>query len=130
MKHRLTKILLFIILSPLFVGCHISKNIEKGKLILKSNEIIVDGNKISKDSLSPLLTQNKNNYFFGFPFSAYLNESSKKNTDSIFNSWVKKTKKRKSKLINIFCGGLIHSLLYYLKLKSIQRIQHNSFKEG
>ncbi|MDA9106598.1 BamA/TamA family outer membrane protein [Flavobacteriaceae bacterium] len=114
MKHRLTKILLFIILSPLFVGCNISKNIEKGKLILKSNEIIVDGNKISKDSLSPLLTQNKNNYFLGFPFSAYLNESSKKNTDSIFNSWVKKTKKRKSKLINIFSKKQINQISKYI----------------
>ena len=114
MKHRLTKILLFIILSPLFVGCNISKNIEKGKLILKSNEIIVDGNKISKDSLSPLLTQNKNNYFLGFPFSAYLNESSKKNTDSIFNSWVKKTKKRKSKLINIFSKKQINQIRKYI----------------
>jgi|TARA_B110000967_G_scaffold113792_1_gene116410 outer membrane protein assembly factor BamA len=113
-KHRLTKILLFIILSPLFVGCNISKNIEKGKLILKSNEIIVDGNKISKDSLSPLLTQNKNNYFLGFPFSAYLNESSKKNTDSIFNSWVKKTKKRKSKLINIFSKKQINQISKYI----------------
>jgi outer membrane protein assembly factor BamA len=113
-KHRLTKILLFIILSPLFVGCNISKNIEKGKLILKSNEIIVDGNKISKDSLSPLLTQNKNNYFLGFPFSAYLNESSKKNTDSIFNSWVKKTKKRKSKLINIFSKKQINQIRKYI----------------
>ena len=114
MKHRLTKILLFIILSPLFVGCNISKNIEKGKLILKSNEIIVNGNKISKDSLSPLLTQNKNNYFLGFPFSAYLNESSKKNTDSIFNSWVKKTKKRKSKLINIFSKKQINQIRKYI----------------
>ena len=114
MKHRLTKILLFIILSPLFVGCNISKNIEKGKLILKSNEIIVDGNKISKDSLSPLLTQNKNNYFLGFPFSAYLNESSKKNTDSIFNSWVKKTKKRKSKLIDIFSKKQINQISKYI----------------
>ena len=114
MKHRLTKILLFIILSPLFVGCNISKNIEKGKLILKSNEIIVDGNKISKDSLSPLLTQNKNNYFLGFPFSAYLNESSKKNTDSIFNSWVKKTKKRKSKLIDIFSKKQINQIRKYI----------------
>jgi outer membrane protein assembly factor BamA len=113
-KHRLTKILLFIILSPLFVGCNISKNIEKGKLILKSNEIIVDGNKISKDSLSPLLTQNKNNYFLGFPFSAYLNESSKKNTDSIFNSWVKKTKKRKSKLIDIFSKKQINQIRKYI----------------
>ncbi len=114
MKHRLTKILLFIILSPLFVGCNISKNIEKGKLILKSNEIIVNGNKISKDSLSPLLTQNKNNYFLGFPFSAYLNESSKKNTDSIFNSWVKKTKKRKSKLIDIFSKKQINQIRKYI----------------
>jgi outer membrane protein assembly factor BamA len=113
-KHRLTKILLFIILSPLFVGCNISKNIEKGKLILKSNEIIVNGNKISKDSLSPLLTQNKNNYFLGFPFSAYLNESSKKNTDSIFNSWVKKTKKRKSKLIDIFSKKQINQIRKYI----------------
>ena len=77
MDHILTKILLFIFLSPLFIGCSISKNIEKGKLILRSNEILVNGNKIPKDSLKPLLTQNKNNYFIGFPFSAYLNESSK-----------------------------------------------------
>ena len=114
MKHRLTKILLFIILSPLFVGCNISKNIEKGKLILKYNEIIVNGNKISKDSLSPLLTQNKNNYFLGFPFSAYLNESSKKNTDSTFNSWLEKTKKRKSKLINVFSKKQIHQIRKYI----------------
>ena len=113
MKHRLTKILLFIILNPLFIGCNISKNIEKGKLILKSNEIIVNGNKISKDSLSPLLTQNKNNYFLGFPFSAYLNESSKKNIDSTFNSWLKKNKKRKLKLINVFSQKQINQIRKY-----------------
>ena len=113
MKHRLTKILLFIILSPLFIGCNISKNIEKGKLILKSNEIIVNGNKISKDSLSPLLTQNKNNYFLGFPFSAYLNESSKKNIDSTFNSWLEKNKKRKLKLINVFSQKQINQIRKY-----------------
>jgi len=112
-KHRLTKILLFIILSPLFIGCNISKNIEKGKLILKSNEIIVNGNKISKDSLSPLLTQNKNNYFLGFPFSAYLNESSKKNIDSTFNSWLKKNKKRKLKLIDVFSQKQIDQIKKY-----------------
>jgi len=112
-KHRLTKILLFIILNPLFIGCNISKNIEKGKLILKSNEIIVNGNKISKDSLSPLLTQNKNNYFLGFPFYAYLNESSKKNIDSTFNSWLEKNKKRKLKLINVFSQKQINQIRKY-----------------
>ena len=115
MKHILTKILLFIILIPLFIGCSISKNIEKGKLILKSNEIIVNGNKIPKDSLKPLLTQNKNNYFLGFPFSAYLNESSKKNTDSIFDSWIEKNSSRKSKLISIFSKKQIHQIKKYIK---------------
>ena len=115
MKHILTKILLFIILIPLFIGCSISQNIGKGKLILKSNEIIVNGNKIPKDSLKPLLTQNKNNYFLGFPFSAYLNESSKKNTDSIFDLWIEKNSSRKPKLISIFSKKQIHQIKKYIK---------------
>ena len=63
-------------------------NIEKGKLILKSNQILINGNSISKDSLKPLLTQNKNKYFLGFPLSASLYESSRKNPDSIFNKFI------------------------------------------
>ena len=115
MDHILTKILLFIFLSPLFIGCSISKNIEKGKLILRSNEILVNGNKIPKDSLKPLLTQNKNNYFIGFPFSAYLNESSKENTDSIFNSWMDRSDDRKTKLISLFSKKQLKQIKKYLK---------------
>ena len=115
MKHNLTKILLFTIFIPLFIGCSISKNITNGKLILKSNELIVNGNKIPKDSLRPLLTQSKNNYFLGFPFSAYLNESSKKNTDSIFDSWIEKSNLRKSKLITFFSKKQLMKLLITFK---------------
>ena len=115
MKHNLTKILLFTIFIPLFIGCSISKNITNGKLILKSNELIVNGNKIPKDSLRPLLTQSKNNYFLGFPFSAYLNESSKKNTDSIFDSWIEKSNLRKSKLITFFSKKQLHQIKKYIK---------------
>ncbi len=115
MEHNLTKILLFTILIPLFIGCSISKNIPNGKLILKSNELIVNGNKIPKDSLNLLITQKKNNYFLGFPFSAYLNESSKKNTDSIFDSWIEKSNSRKSKLISIFSKKQLQQLKKYIK---------------
>jgi hypothetical protein len=76
----------------------ISKNIDKGKLILKSNEILINGKSISKDSLKPLLVQNQNNYFLGFPLSASLYESSKKNSDSIFNSWINKKIEKKKKV--------------------------------
>ena len=57
----------------------------------------------------------KNNYFLGFPFSAYLNESSKKNTDSIFDSWIEKSNSRKSKLISIFSKKQLQQLKKYIK---------------
>ena len=78
-------------------SCVVSKNIEKGKLILNSNKILINGNPITKDSLKPLLIQNKNKYFLGFPFSASLYESSKKNTDSIFDKWLKKSSNKEKK---------------------------------
>ena len=42
----------------------ISKNIENKEIVLKSSEIYINGQSIPKDSLKPLLTQDKNNFFF------------------------------------------------------------------
>ena len=102
MINKTTKILIFLFLILLSESCMISKNIEKGKIILKSNEIIINGNNISKDSLKSLLAQNKNNYFLGIPLSGILYESSKKNPDSIFNKWINKKSKREKRLTEIF----------------------------
>lgn len=115
MKYRLAKILLFIFLIPFTESCVISKNIEKGKLILKSNQILINGNSISKDSLKPLLTQNKNKYFLGFPLSASLYESSRKNPDSIFNKWLKKSSKKEKKLTKILSKKQIQQIKKYIQ---------------
>jgi outer membrane protein assembly factor BamA len=93
----------------------ISKNIDKGKLILKSNEILINGKSISKDSLKPLLVQNQNNYFLGFPLSASLYESSKKNSDSIFNSWINKKSKRKKRLNKVLSKKQVLQIKNYIK---------------
>ena len=115
MINRITKILLFIFLISFSESCVISKNIDKGKLILKSNEILINGKSISKDSLKPLLVQNQNNYFLGFPLSASLYESSKKNSDSIFNSWINKKSKRKKRLNKVLSKKQVLQIKNYIK---------------
>ena len=115
MINRITKILLFIFLISFAESCVISKNIDKGKLILKSNEILINGKSISKDSLKPLLVQNQNNYFLGFPLSASLYESSKKNSDSIFNSWINKKSKRKKRLNKVLSKKQVLQIKNYIK---------------
>ena len=96
-------------------SCVISKNIENGKLILKSNEILINGKSISKDSLKPLIVQNQNNYFLGFPLSASLYESSKNNSDSIFNSWINKNLKREKRLNKILSKKQVLQIKNYIK---------------
>ena len=115
MINRITKILLFIFLISISESRVISKNIENGKLILKSNEILINGKSISKDSLKPLIVQNQNNYFLGFPLSASLYESSKNNSDSIFNSWINKNLKREKRLNKILSKKQVLQIKNYIK---------------
>ena len=96
-------------------SCVISKNIGKENLILKSNEILINGNSITKDSLQPLLTQNKNKYFLGLPLSSLLYESSKKNSDSVFNNWINKKPKRKKRLNKILSKKQVFQIKKYIK---------------
>ena len=115
MKYRLTKILLFIFLISFYESCVISKNIPEESLILKSNQILINNKSISKDSLKPLLAQNKNNYFLGFPVSASLFESSNKDTDSVFNRWVNKNPKRKKRITNVLSNKQVVQIKKYIK---------------
>ena len=80
----------------------VTKNLESNSLILRSNKILVNKSEISADSLLPLIVQKKNNYFIGFPVGAKLYESSKKNSDSLFDNWIKTKKNKEKKLNSIF----------------------------
>ena len=93
----------------------ISKNLKYEGIILKSNDIFINGKLISKDSLSPLITQNKNNYLFGIPLSALLYESSKKNSDSIFNKWINKKSKRNERITKVFSNKQVVQIKKYIE---------------
>lgn len=93
----------------------ISKNLKYEGIILKSNDIFINGKLISKDSLNPLITQNKNNYLFGIPLSALLYESSKKNSDSIFNKWINKKSKRNERITKVFSKKQVIQIKKYIE---------------
>ena len=114
-KNFFTKILLFIFLISFLKSCMISKNLKYEGIILKSNDIFINGKLISKDSLNPLITQNKNNYLFGIPLSALLYESSKKNSDSIFNKWINKKSKRNERITKVFSKKQVIQIKKYIE---------------
>jgi len=61
-KKFISKIALFVITCITVISCSVTKDLNKDDLILRSNEIFVNGSKVKTDSLSPLITQKKNNY--------------------------------------------------------------------
>ncbi|MDA9622755.1 hypothetical protein N9S70_03200, partial [Flavobacteriaceae bacterium] len=115
MKKFITKITLFVTISLSIFSCSITKDLNQGDLILRSNEIFINGLQISADSLSPFLTQKKNTYLIGFPLAGKLYQSSKKNSDSIFNTWINKRVNREKKLNSVLSKKQVSQLNKYYK---------------
>ncbi len=113
MKKFITKIALFVITSILVISCSVTKDLNKGNLILRSNEIFVNGSMIKTDSLAPLITQKKNDYILGYPLAGKIYQSSKKNSDSIFNEWINRRVNRKKKLNSILSKKQVIQLNKY-----------------
>jgi len=99
-KKSITKIALFVTTCFTIFSCSVTKDLKPGNLILRSNKIFVNNIEISTDSLSPLLAQKKNTYLFSFPLAGKLYQSSKTNSDSIFNKWINKKEKKLNSLLS------------------------------
>ena len=115
MKKFISKIALFVITCITVISCSVTKDLNKDDLILRSNEIFVNGSKVKTDSLSPLITQKKNNYIIGYPLAGKLYQSSKKNSDSIFNEWINKRVNRNKRLNSILSKKQVIQLNSYFK---------------
>jgi len=112
-KKFITKIALFVITIITVISCSVTKDLNRGNLILRSNEIFVNGSKVKIDSLSPLIAQKKNNYIIGFPLAGKLYQSSKENSDSIFNKWINKRVNKKKRLNSILSKKQVIQLNSY-----------------
>ncbi|MCW1952901.1 MAG: BamA/TamA family outer membrane protein [Flavobacteriia bacterium] len=62
----------FILLGITISGCNALKNIPEGEVLLRKNEIIVEGNILKKESVNNLILQQPNTYVFGTPLKLHL----------------------------------------------------------
>ncbi|MDB4014186.1 hypothetical protein N9475_04270, partial [Flavobacteriaceae bacterium] len=115
MKKFITKITLFVITIITVFSCSVTKDLNKGSLVLRSNEIFVNNLQMTTDSLFPLLAQKKNTYIIGFPLAGKLYQSSKQNSDSIFNKWIDKKVNRKNRLTSVLSKKQVSQLNNYYK---------------
>ncbi|WP_299211612.1 BamA/TamA family outer membrane protein [uncultured Dokdonia sp.] len=86
MKHRFTKISLFILLAVLLAGCNAIKRVPEDDFLLSDNEITVDGEKITDQRLYNFLYQQPNTKVAGAPFRLYIYNWARPNIDSILNA--------------------------------------------
>ena len=108
------KIVLFALITILLSSCSISKNLTEDQKIIRNNNLFINNELTAKDTINSLFIQKKNSTFIGIPIGALIYSSSKKNTDSIFENWINKKKKR-TKLNKIFSEKQVNQLKEYHK---------------
>ena len=108
------KIVLFALITILLSSCSISKNLTEDQKIVRNNNLFINNELTAKDTINSLFIQKKNSTFIGIPIGALIYSSSKKNTDSIFENWINKKKKR-TKLNKIFSEKQVNQLKEYHK---------------
>ena len=101
MNDNKAKIILFVISTIFLSGCSITKNLKPEEKILNKNNLFINDNIVkNKDSLNSLFLQKTNSKFLGIPFTTLIHNSAKKNTDSIFEVWIKTKRNNYEKLFS------------------------------
>ena len=62
----------FILLGITISSCNALKNIPEGEVLLRKNEIVVEGDILKKESVNNLILQQPNTYVFGTPLKLHL----------------------------------------------------------
>ena len=101
MNDNKVKIILFVVSTIFLSGCSITKDLKPNEKILNKNNLFINENIVkNKDSLNSLFLQKTNSKFLGIPFTTLIHNSAKKNTDSIFEVWIKNKRNNYEKLFS------------------------------
>lgn len=93
--HNLISLLIF----GIFVtSCNSVKRVSDSDYLLKKTSISINNKKKNSIELNDLILEKKNNSFLGIPIGLHIYNLARPNKDSIFDNWLYKKPKRKSKL--------------------------------
>lgn len=110
MKYNSSKITLLIVITAIIYSCSPLKRVPDDEMLLAKNEIIVDSQKVTNDSIQVLLYQKPNSSFFKIPIRLYLYHLSKKDADSSYVAWLNKKPNRKENLIKLLSEKQVNRL--------------------
>ena len=98
MKRTLTKISIFIILISAITSCNVVKRVGKNQHLLTQNSVFVNDNKNSTEEINNLIYQRPNSKLLGFPLRLHIYNLARSNRDSLFEVWLDKNPKRRTRL--------------------------------
>ena len=98
MKKQLSKILIFLSLIGYFLSCDSVKRVTDNEHLLTSTTILVNDKKDNTETINDLLYQKPNRKIAGIPLRLHIYNLARNNKDSLFEEWLNKNPKRRTRL--------------------------------
>lgn len=110
MKQKLSKILIFILITRCFTSCDAVKRVAEDEHLLTNNSINVNDKKFNSETINNLLYQKPNRKILGIPLRLHIYNTARPNRDSLFEVWLDKKPKRSERLNNIYSQKQVNKI--------------------
>ena len=110
MNYNSSKITLLIVFTAIIYSCSPLMRVPDDELLLVKNEVFIDNQKVTEDSIQSLVIQKPNSSFLKIPIRLYLYHLSKKDADSSYIAWLNEKPHRKENLIKLLSAKQVNRL--------------------
>lgn len=110
MKQKLSKILIFILITRCFISCDAVKRVADDEHLLINNTVKVNDKKHNSETINNLLYQKPNRKILGIPLRLHIYNTARPNRDSLFDTWLYKKPKRSERLNNIYSQKQVNKI--------------------
>ena len=98
MKKQLSKILFLVLLAIGLYSCDTVKRVAEDEHLLSKTSVIVNDKKDNTETINNLLYQKPNRKIAGIPLRLHIYNTARPNRDSLFETWLNKSQKRRARL--------------------------------
>ena len=98
MKKQLSKILFLVLLAIGLYSCDTVKRVAEDEHLLSKTSVIVNDKKDNTETINSLLYQKPNRKIAGIPLRLHIYNTARPNRDSLFETWLNKSQKRRARL--------------------------------